>query len=126
MAPRPPAAAKRLTLRSAMRTPEQNPYFSARLTLICRLNASYDRNILKAVRGPRGADTMPHDRARATAYPPLRRSVAVRLRHLLLGVSTAAGDPFSHPRSGRIEGPGGMVSLRLHVRQRVRRAAAGQ
>src|SRR5687768_14243273 len=34
IAPRPPAAAKRFTFRSAIRTPEQNPYFAARLTFI--------------------------------------------------------------------------------------------
>src|SRR5688572_19209460 len=34
IAPRPPPAAKRFTLRSAMRTPEQKPYFSARLIFI--------------------------------------------------------------------------------------------
>src|SRR6266498_3351715 len=36
IAPRPPPAAKRFTLRSAIRTPEQNPYLAARFTIIDR------------------------------------------------------------------------------------------
>src|SRR6059058_310197 len=36
MAPRPPPEAKRFTFRSAMRTPEQKPYFAARFTFIDR------------------------------------------------------------------------------------------
>src|SRR2546428_13728758 len=113
MAPRPPAAAKRFTLRSALRTPEQNPYFSARLTRIrCveRLPAPKDSSGLSVY------NRSFHGQARATADPPLRRSVGVRLRHVLLRISTAPGDPFPHSRSGRIEGRGGLVPLRLHVR----------
>jgi len=48
IAPRPPFAANRFTFRSAIRTPEQNPYFAALLTFIGTRNATPAANILGA------------------------------------------------------------------------------
>src|SRR6185436_16192672 len=49
MAPRPPPAAKRFTFRSAIRTPEQNPYFAARFTFMTQ---RVTRSILSKIRAP--------------------------------------------------------------------------
>src|SRR5437773_7117106 len=72
IAPRPPPAANRFTLRSAIRTPEQKPYFSARLTFIAGPNVLSAENILNrgswlAVRGSRTANREP----RTTATIPI-------------------------------------------------------
>src|SRR5207244_12031507 len=106
IAPRPPPAANRFTLRSAIRTPEQKPYFSARLTFIVALNAFDARKIL-AVGGWRlasGADRQtpnasrynphPHGRKRTALHPSLRRTLGLCLRHLFLRVSASPGHPI--------------------------------
>src|SRR5215212_6528217 len=110
IAPRPPPAAKRFTFRSAMRTPEQNPYFAARFTFIgCR-------NIVLAAYNPRSLAT---SRIGAPLHSPLRRALAVSVRDLLLRVSAPAGHPAAHPRARRDKGRRGRVPDGVHARQRV-------
>src|SRR5262249_38673264 len=144
IAPRPPPAAKRLTLRSAMRTPEQKPYLAARLMIIVAVNAFWRGNILFAGRPPLAAgrgnisadgqrrraapfgqriQSALHARRRpiprAPAHTALRDAVDVRVRHVLLRVSAPAGHSAAHPRTRWIEGRGWMVSDCLHALQRV-------
>src|SRR5205814_260407 len=134
MAPRPPPAAKRFTLRSAMRTPEQKPYFCARLMIISGPNAIRRENILGSLLVVGGSSSRPpgrqpttnnqlqsalHVRPRALVHPPLRDAVDIRIHHLLLGFSAPSGHPAAHPGARRVEGRGRMVSDRLHTLQRV-------
>src|SRR5437016_8831107 len=121
MAPRPPAAAKRFTFRSAMRTPEQKPYLAARLMIIRSGQRRSAREHSRFVE----LQSALHGRPRTVVHPPLRDAVGVRVHHLFLGVPAPSRHSPAHQGPRRIDGRGGMVSDRLHALQRVLRAGDG-